>query len=59
MLFWKDTHFKYQREIRFALLNKFLSKDDMFFKIPTIKEQCVVMDTDKFLSDRFAFSIKK
>lgn len=52
MITWKDKHFDYQREMRFAILNKH-TVPQQCFKINSIRKQSGVMDTRKFLNDYY------
>lgn len=49
---WKDRFFEYQREARFAILNRPTQKP-INFNMRSLREQSVVMDAEKFLKDYY------
>lgn len=52
MITWKEKHFDYQREMRFAILNRH-TRSQQGFKMKSIRKQSGVMDTKKFLNDYY------
>lgn len=49
---WKDKFFEYQREMRFAILDK-PTKEPITFKMRSFRDGTMVMDTEEFLKEYF------